>query len=96
MSIFVRRTGRITIAVSQTDGVEETYCSDEIEVVLVDNSGPAPTSACLDDSDSVKIIITMSCDPQTAARLEESVKQSLLENAQVGTTGELEFKDACL
>lgn len=96
MSIFVRRTGRTSIAVSQADGVEETYCSDEIEVVLVDNSGPAPTSACLDDSDSVKIIITMSCDAQTAARLEESVKQSLLENAQVGTTGELEFKDACL
>lgn len=63
--------------------MEETYCSDEIEVVLVDNSGSAPTSAHLDDSDSVKIIITMSCDPQTAAQLEESVKQSLLENAQV-------------
>lgn len=66
--------------------MEETYCSDEIEVVLVDNSGPAPTSAHLDDSDSVKIIITMSCDPQTAAQLEESVKQSLLENAQVRIT----------
>lgn len=75
---------------SQTDGVEETYCSDEIEVVLVDNSGPAPTSACLDDSDSVKIIITMSCDPQTAAQLEESVKQSLLENAQVRGSRELD------
>lgn len=63
--------------------MEETYCSDEIEVVLVDNSGPGPASAHLDDGDTVKIIITMSCDPQTAAQLEESVKQSLLENAQV-------------
>ncbi|XP_023183372.1 pecanex-like protein 2 [Xiphophorus maculatus] len=61
---------------------EEAYCSDEIEVVLVDNSSPGPESAHLDDSDTVKIIITMSCDPQTAAQLEESVKQSLLENAQ--------------
>uniref|UniRef100_A0A3Q2QYH1 Pecanex-like protein n=1 Tax=Fundulus heteroclitus TaxID=8078 RepID=A0A3Q2QYH1_FUNHE len=61
---------------------EEAYCSDEIEVVLVDNSSPGPGSAHLDDSDTVKIIITMSCDPQTAAQLEESVKQSLLENAQ--------------
>ncbi|AWP13764.1 putative pecanex-like protein 2 [Scophthalmus maximus] len=60
----------------------EEYCSDEIEVVLVDNSGPGPASAHLDDSDTVKIIITMSCDPQTAAQLEESVKQSILENAQ--------------
>ncbi|XP_026209574.1 pecanex-like protein 1 [Anabas testudineus] len=67
---------------AQVEAVEETYCSDEIEVVLVDNSGPGPVSAHLDDSDTVKIIITMSCDPQTAARLEESVKQSLLENAQ--------------
>lgn len=96
MSIFVRWTARIPIAVSQADGVEETYCSDEIEVVLVDNSGPAPASACLDDSDSVKIIITMSCDPQTAAQLEESVKQSLLENAQVGATAEEELQGACL
>ncbi|XP_014862975.1 PREDICTED: pecanex-like protein 1 isoform X1 [Poecilia mexicana] len=61
---------------------EEAYCSDEIEVVLVDNSSPGPGSAHLDDSDTVKIIITMSCDPQMAAQLEESVKQSLLENAQ--------------
>lgn len=76
---------------SQIDGVEETYCSDEIEVVLVDNSGPEPASACLDDNDSVKIIITMSCDPQTAAQLEESVKQSLLENAQVRSSGELDM-----
>ncbi len=53
-------------------------------MVLVDNSVPGPVSAHLDDSDTVKIIITMSCDPQTAAQLEESVKQSLLENAQVG------------
>ncbi|XP_029961824.1 pecanex-like protein 1 [Salarias fasciatus] len=67
---------------AQAEPVEETYCSDEIEVVLVDNSGPGPVSAHLDDSDTVKIIITMSCDPQTAAQLEESVKQSLLENAQ--------------
>ncbi|XP_034408082.1 pecanex-like protein 2 isoform X2 [Cyclopterus lumpus] len=67
---------------AQAEPVEETYCSDEIEVVLVDSSGPGPASAHLDDSDTVKIIITMSCDPQTAAQLEESVKQSLLENAQ--------------
>ncbi|KAM6922256.1 pecanex-like protein 2 isoform 2-T2 [Lycodopsis pacificus] len=67
---------------SPAQPVEETYCSDEIEVVLVDSSGSGPSSAHLDDSDTVKIIITMSCDPQTAARLEESVKQSLLENAQ--------------
>ncbi|KAM3605663.1 uncharacterized protein V6R79_002631 [Siganus canaliculatus] len=67
---------------AQAEPVEETYCSDEIEVVLVDNSGPRPVSAHLDESDTVKIIITMSCDPQTAAQLEESVKQSLLENAQ--------------
>ncbi|CAG6016694.1 unnamed protein product [Menidia menidia] len=66
---------------SQAEPVEETYCSDEIEVVLVDNSS-SPSSAHLDNSDTVKIIITMSCDPQTAAQLEESVKQSLLENAQ--------------
>ncbi|XP_027133563.1 pecanex-like protein 1 isoform X2 [Larimichthys crocea] len=69
-------------ASAQVEPVEETYCSDEIEVVLVDNSGPGPVLARLDDSDTVKIIITMSCDPQTAAQLEESVKQSLLENAQ--------------
>lgn len=49
----------------------------------MDNSGPGPVPAHLDESDTVKIIITMSCDPQTAAQLEESVKQSLLENAQV-------------
>ncbi|XP_056147775.1 pecanex-like protein 1 [Lampris incognitus] len=67
---------------TQAEPLEETYCSDEIAVVLVDNSVPGPTSAHLDDSDTVKIIITMSCDPQTAAQLEESVKQSLLENAQ--------------
>ncbi|XP_068423984.1 pecanex-like protein 2 isoform X2 [Clinocottus analis] len=67
---------------SQVEPVEETYCSDEIEVVLVNSSGPGPASVHLDDSDTVKIIITMSCDPQTAAQLEESVKQSLLENAQ--------------
>uniref|UniRef100_A0A673FST8 Pecanex-like protein n=1 Tax=Sinocyclocheilus rhinocerous TaxID=307959 RepID=A0A673FST8_9TELE len=58
---------------------EENYCSDEIAVVLVDNSSP---SAHLDESDTVKIIITMSCDPQMAAELEESVKQSILESAQ--------------
>ncbi|KAM8852333.1 pecanex-like protein 2 isoform 1-T1 [Synchiropus picturatus] len=61
---------------------EEEYCSDEIEVVLVDNSGPASSATHLDDSDTVKIVITMSCDAQTAAQLEESVKQSLLKNAQ--------------
>uniref|UniRef100_UPI003AAAA778 pecanex-like protein 2 isoform X6 n=1 Tax=Centroberyx gerrardi TaxID=166262 RepID=UPI003AAAA778 len=68
---------------TDAEPVEETYCSDEIAVVLVDNSGPGPVTAHLDDSDTVKIIITMSCDPQMAAQLEESVMQSLLENAQV-------------
>ncbi|KAL4640844.1 pecanex-like protein 2 isoform X2 [Arapaima gigas] len=63
----------------QDSQVEENYCSDEISVVLVDNSGP---SACLDESDTVKIVITMSCDAQTAAELEESVKLSILESAQ--------------
>lgn len=58
---------------------EETYCSDEISVVLVDNSG---LSTHLDENDTVKIVITMSCDPQTAAELEESVRLSLLESAQ--------------
>ncbi|XP_018604971.2 pecanex-like protein 2 isoform X2 [Scleropages formosus] len=58
---------------------EENYCSDEIAVVLVDNSGPV---ASLDESDTVKIVITMSCDAQTAAELEESVKLSILESAQ--------------
>ncbi|CAB1338408.1 unnamed protein product [Coregonus sp. 'balchen'] len=62
----------------QNDQPEETYCSDEIAVVFVDNSGP---SARLDENDMVKIIITMSCDAQTAAELEESVKQSILESA---------------
>uniref|UniRef100_A0A4W6EVZ4 Pecanex-like protein n=1 Tax=Lates calcarifer TaxID=8187 RepID=A0A4W6EVZ4_LATCA len=70
---------------------EETYCSDEIEVVLVDNSSSGPASVHLDDSDTVKIIITMSCDPQTAAQLEESVKQSILENAQVRIFWDLHF-----
>uniref|UniRef100_A0AAX7UT49 Pecanex-like protein n=1 Tax=Astatotilapia calliptera TaxID=8154 RepID=A0AAX7UT49_ASTCA len=42
--------------------------------------------------DTVKIIITMSCDPQTAAQLEESVKQSLLENAQVRINYSVTFK----
>ncbi|KAG7228569.1 hypothetical protein INR49_007743 [Caranx melampygus] len=69
-------------APAQAEPPEETYCSDEIEVVLVDNSVPGPATVRLDDSDTVKIIITMSCDPQTAAQLEESVKQSILENAQ--------------
>lgn len=58
---------------------EETYCSDEISVVLVDNSG---LSTRLDENDTVKIVITMSCDAQTAAELEESVRLSLLESAQ--------------
>uniref|UniRef100_A0A3B4XQL6 Pecanex-like protein n=1 Tax=Seriola lalandi dorsalis TaxID=1841481 RepID=A0A3B4XQL6_SERLL len=77
--------------VCQTEPPEETYCSDEIEVVLVDNSGPGPATVQLDDSDTVKIIITMSCDPQTAAQLEESVKQSILENAQVRIIFDLRF-----
>uniref|UniRef100_A0A8C7WZK2 Pecanex-like protein n=1 Tax=Oryzias sinensis TaxID=183150 RepID=A0A8C7WZK2_9TELE len=70
------------ILLSQAELVEETYCSDEIEVVLVDTSSPG-LSTHVDNSDTVKIIITMSCDPQTATQLEENVKQSLLENAQV-------------
>uniref|UniRef100_A0A8D3E3Y2 Pecanex-like protein n=1 Tax=Scophthalmus maximus TaxID=52904 RepID=A0A8D3E3Y2_SCOMX len=76
----------LSLVLSCQDEPLEEYCSDEIEVVLVDNSGPGPASAHLDDSDTVKIIITMSCDPQTAAQLEESVKQSILENAQVRIT----------
>ncbi|XP_046885398.1 pecanex-like protein 1 [Hypomesus transpacificus] len=67
-------------ALVQERPLEETYCSDEIAVVLVDTSGPP--SARLEESDTVKIIITMSCDAQTAAELEESVKQSILESAQ--------------
>ncbi|KAI5107823.1 pecanex-like protein 2 isoform X1, partial [Silurus meridionalis] len=63
----------------EEDKPEETYCSDEISVVLVDNSG---LSTRLDENDTVKIVITMSCDPQTAAELEESVRLSLLESAQ--------------
>ncbi|KAL0177912.1 hypothetical protein M9458_026806, partial [Cirrhinus mrigala] len=69
----------ITRDANDEETPEENYCSDEIAVVLVDNSSP---SAHLDESDTVKIIITMSCDPQTAAELEESVKQSILESAQ--------------
>ncbi|XP_049591466.1 pecanex-like protein 2 [Syngnathus scovelli] len=70
--------------VTQDEPGEETYCSDEIEVVLTDSSvpstSPPPHHA---DAEAVKIVITMSCDPRTAAQLEENVKQSLLENAQV-------------
>lgn len=65
--------------VEEEENPEETYCSDEISVVLVDNSG---LSTRLDENDTVKIVITMSCDPQTAAELEESVRLSLLESAQ--------------
>ncbi|KAJ8247997.1 hypothetical protein GJAV_G00237000 [Gymnothorax javanicus] len=74
---------------------EETYCSDEIAVVLVDTSGP---SNHLDENDTVKIIITMSCDAQTAAELEESVKMSILGSApmgherQAGAAGESHIK----
>uniref|UniRef100_A0A672SQ43 Pecanex-like protein n=1 Tax=Sinocyclocheilus grahami TaxID=75366 RepID=A0A672SQ43_SINGR len=70
---------QITREADDGETPEENYCSDEIAVVLVDNSSP---SAHLDESDTVKIIITMSCDPQTAAELEESVKQSILESVQ--------------
>lgn len=52
-------------------------------MVLADSSGPGPASSGLDDHDTVKIIITMTGDPQTAAQLEESVKQKLLEDTQV-------------
>ncbi|KAG8000227.1 Pecanex-like protein 2 [Nibea albiflora] len=82
IQVTVKQTETDPGLIGVVEPVEETYCSDEIEVVLVDNSGPGPVSARLEDSDTVKIIITMSCDPQTAAQLEESVKQSLLENAQ--------------
>lgn len=81
-ALVIWNTAIILIFLSQAELVEETYCSDEIEVVLVDTSSPGP-STHVDNSDTVKIIITMSCDPQTATQLEESVKQSLLENAQV-------------
>jgi len=72
-------------SVLQFEEVEEAYCSDEIAVVLVDNSASrgSELSAHLDDSDTVKIIITMSCDPHMAAALEESVKKSILESTQV-------------
>uniref|UniRef100_A0A8C5HQ84 Pecanex-like protein n=1 Tax=Gouania willdenowi TaxID=441366 RepID=A0A8C5HQ84_GOUWI len=86
----------ISSFLSEAEPMEETYCSDEIEVVLVDNSAPEPGSVHLEDSDTVKIIITMSCDPETAAQLEENVKQSLLENAQTTMTSsksDLEAKE---
>lgn len=54
-----------------------------MEMVLADSSGPGPASSGLDDHDTFKIIITMTGDPQTAAQLEESVKQKLLEDTQV-------------
>ncbi|XP_023689512.2 pecanex-like protein 2 isoform X2 [Paramormyrops kingsleyae] len=74
------RAGELEEAGSPQDGVpEENYCSDEIAVVLVENSSP---SVCLDENDTVKIVITMSCDAQTAAELEESVKLRLLESVQ--------------
>uniref|UniRef100_A0A4W4EA06 Pecanex-like protein n=1 Tax=Electrophorus electricus TaxID=8005 RepID=A0A4W4EA06_ELEEL len=60
---------------------EQVYCSDEISVVQVDNSG---SSAHLDESDTVKIIITVSCDPQTAAELEESAHLAQQETAAAG------------
>ncbi|XP_035255977.1 pecanex-like protein 2 isoform X3 [Anguilla anguilla] len=72
---------------------EETYCSDEIAVVLVDTSGP---STHLDESDTVKIIITMSCDAQTAAELEESVKLSILGSAQMGLERQAGAAGECL
>ncbi|XP_028843982.1 pecanex-like protein 2 isoform X2 [Denticeps clupeoides] len=76
---------------------KEAFCSDEIAVVLVDNSRP---TVHLDNNDTVKIIITMSCDAQTAAKLEETVKMSILESAQsqmiqehhAGASGEVMIK----
>lgn len=53
-------------------------------MVVADGSGPGPASSGPDDPDTVKIIITVSCDPQTAAQLEESVKQRVQEDTQVG------------
>ena len=76
-----------------TPQLEETYCSDEIAVVLVDTSGP---SSHLDESDTVKIIITMSCDAQTAAELEESVKLSILGSAQLGLERQAGAVGECL
>lgn len=69
--------------VLQVEQAEETFCSDEMEMVLADSSGPGPASSGLDDHDTIKIIITMTGDLQTAAQLEESVKQKLLEDTQV-------------
>ncbi|MGH0140331.1 UNVERIFIED_CONTAM: hypothetical protein FKN15_004076 [Acipenser sinensis] len=66
------------VSVLRDGNPEESYCSDEIAVVLVDNSRPSDQ---LGDQDTVKIIITMTCDTQTAADLEESVKLSILESA---------------
>ncbi|RXN00885.1 Pecanex-like protein 2 [Acipenser ruthenus] len=66
------------VSVLRDGNHEESYCSDEIAVVLVDNSRPSDQ---LGDQDMVKIIITMTCDTQTAADLEESVKLSILESA---------------
>ncbi|KAK1170562.1 pecanex-like protein 2 isoform X1 [Acipenser oxyrinchus oxyrinchus] len=66
------------VSVLRDGNHEESYCSDEIAVVLVDNSRPSDQ---LGDQDTVKIIITMTCDTQTAADLEESVKLSILESA---------------
>ncbi|TRY96029.1 hypothetical protein DNTS_016546 [Danionella cerebrum] len=56
---------------------EENYCSDEVAVMLVDNSS---LSSQLEESDTVKIIITMSCDPLTAAELQDSVKERITES----------------
>uniref|UniRef100_A0AAR2LLV9 Pecanex-like protein n=1 Tax=Pygocentrus nattereri TaxID=42514 RepID=A0AAR2LLV9_PYGNA len=64
---------------------EETYCSDEIAVVLVDNSG---TSAHLDESDTVKIIITMSCDPQTCGCVGSLQEEDSLDESSDTTTQE--------
>nr|XP_061794428.1 pecanex-like protein 2 [Nerophis lumbriciformis] len=73
----------ITDPAIQDEQGEETYCSDEIEVVLTDSSAPVPSSPPHHlDVDAVKIVITMNCDPRTAAQLEDGVKQSLLENVQ--------------
>lgn len=57
--------------VPQVERAQETFCSDEVKVVLVDSSGPGPASCGPDERDAVKIAITASCVPQ----MEESVKQ---------------------
>ncbi|KAJ7984911.1 hypothetical protein DPEC_G00359670 [Dallia pectoralis] len=67
----------------QSGRPEETHCSlEEITAVSADDSGPP---ACLDENDTVKIVIAVSCDPQAATELEELVERSVLERAPAQT-----------